>query len=168
MIRQKTKLKANLLPRQTYDQLDLRRNLLCRVFELPELDLEPIKEPVARKYSLEWFYDRTHLTDTGCLVWTERVHPVSGYACVSINAKQLYVHRLLAMVFKVHNPEVRRRYLRRNIWVCHLCDNPPCINLDHLVIATPKFNTWDSIVKRRRRSQKRIDLEDYTTQILQV
>jgi hypothetical protein len=33
--------------------------------------------------------------------------------------------------------------------VCHTCDNPPCINPDHLFVGLPKDNTHDMIDKQR-------------------
>ena len=33
--------------------------------------------------------------------------------------------------------------------VCHRCDVPSCINVDHLFLGTPKENTYDAIRKGR-------------------
>jgi len=34
---------------------------------------------------------------------------------------------------------------------CHTCDNPPCVNPDHLFEGTPLYNTRDKITKGRAR-----------------
>lgn len=41
------------------------------------------------------------------------------------------------------------RKLQRLEYVCHHCDNPPCINLNHLFIGSPKANAQDMAAKGR-------------------
>lgn len=38
----------------------------------------------------------------------------------------------------------------QGLLICHSCDNPICCNPAHLWLGTPKANTVDSVVKRRR------------------
>lgn len=35
------------------------------------------------------------------------------------------------------------------MWVLHRCDNPPCVNLEHLFLGTPKDNAQDRAAKGR-------------------
>jgi len=53
--------------------------------------------------------------------------------------------RLSRYVFKVKNG-----YIDDKKFVMHSCDNPECINPDHLSLGTPKENTKDMITKKRK------------------
>lgn len=48
----------------------------------------------------------------------------------------LYAHRVS---FALHNPE-----LPENLFVCHKCNNPICVNPSHLYLATSAQNTLDA------------------------
>jgi hypothetical protein len=37
------------------------------------------------------------------------------------------------------------------LWVLHHCDNPPCVNIDHLYLGTVKDNTADMMRRGRMR-----------------
>jgi hypothetical protein len=80
-----------------------------------------------------------------CLVW-EGHRNKDGYAVTNIDAgdgirKNRLVHRLVYMQAFGNIPS--------GLLVCHKCDNPSCINLDHLWLGTPEANMKDRDRKQR-------------------
>lgn len=47
--------------------------------------------------------------------------------------------------------ELFKGKLEENKYVCHTCDNPPCVNPEHLWLGTSSENQLDSIKKGRRK-----------------
>ena len=66
-----------------------------------------------------------------------------GRVCFRINGKERKVaaHRLSYAL--THNLDPG------HLMVCHACDNPSCINPNHLFLGTAKDNYWDSKSKGR-------------------
>lgn len=69
--------------------------------------------------------------DNGCMIWTRCLN-TDGYPHMLGNVK---VHRL---VYELKSGEDIR-----GLCVRHTCDNPKCINPDHLVKGTPRENMMD-------------------------
>lgn len=83
----------------------------------------------------------------GCIEFTG-VRNNGGYGLISVKlADNLYrmipAHRALFMA-------VNRVVLPRDLFVCHACDNPACVNLAHLFTGSALDNTRDCINKNRR------------------
>jgi hypothetical protein len=82
-----------------------------------------------------------------CLLWTG-VTKRDGYGVIGIGrGKQYRVHRIAW--------EVKYGAVPQGLLVCHKCDTPLCVNVDHLFLGTPKDNTQDMIRKGRRRQSCR-------------
>lgn len=70
-----------------------------------------------------------------CLVVQNASHP-DGYAIVHSKGRGLYAHRVAYEHYHGTIPE--------GMVVRHTCDNPPCIERDHLVIGTKRQNNEDA------------------------
>jgi len=97
----------------------------------------PIPEKIWKEY-LKQLLD-SHITinkDTGCWEcsgWKDR----SGYVSFYSNS----AHRISYNIYKGNIPD--------GLLVCHSCDNPCCVNPDHLWIGTNQDNMDDMVRKGR-------------------
>lgn len=77
---------------------------------------------------------------TDCWVWTgTRNRAGYGVVCIKRNRS---AHRTAYEVFVGPIPS--------DLIVCHKCDNPPCVNPEHLFLGTQQDNATDSKNKGRR------------------
>ena len=80
-----------------------------------------------------------------CWLWTGHII-VGGYGRLSVgHGIQEFAHRLSYMLHYGNIPN--------GCFVCHRCDNPPCVRPDHLFIGTHTDNMRDMIAKGRKRNQ---------------
>ena len=78
---------------------------------------------------------------TGCWEWSKALDS-KGYGRISRNGNDSRLaHRLSYTVFIGTIPD--------KLCVCHKCDNPKCINPDHLFVGTNKDNMHDMATKGR-------------------
>src|SRR3954468_23689651 len=87
------------------------------------------------------FYDRIKETDKGCWRW-QRALDKDGYGRSSLGGKSVQAHRVSWVIHKGKIPE--------GFQVLHNCDNPPCVNPDHLFLGSGKDNMIDKVIKQRQ------------------
>lgn len=79
----------------------------------------------------------------GCWLWTGA--KTRGYGILSFKAK---VTKAPWLFYAVHN-NLDVVPFPKGMCVCHKCDNPTCVNPDHLYLGTPKDNTRDAMDRGR-------------------
>lgn len=93
--------------------------------------------------SAKVFWSRTRPAENGCIEWAGCVDSF-GYG--RVGRGQIPAHRVSYMLTKGEIGD----YL-----VCHSCDNPRCVNPDHLWLGTQTDNMRDMVRKGRHSKQQR-------------
>lgn len=92
-------------------------------------------------------FSRVKKCESGCWEWQGYCQP-GGYGRLKFDRQTTeLVHR---KVFK----EVNKLELNVKELVCHKCDNPKCVNPDHLFMGSHRDNLLDCIAKNRKVYQK--------------
>lgn len=91
---------------------------------------------------------------TGCWNWQGGLTGQGyGQSWDSSTQEPLDAHRLSYKTFVGPLPESDGSY--HGICVLHKCDNPKCINPEHLFLGTQKINIQDCAAKGRKRGQRK-------------
>jgi len=108
-----------------------------------------------RAKQIEKFWSHVKKVESGCWEWQLSVSD-RGYGRVTFHPKTYRTHIVAYFLSKGDIPKGK--------FVCHTCDNPRCVNPDHLWLGDPKDNTHDMIVKGRLirlRSKHRDSISKY-------
>jgi hypothetical protein len=99
---------------------------------------------MSKEAQIEWFLARVEKSD-GCWVWNGPRHKsrrgVLTYGRIRVGRAPVGTHRISYELFKGEIP--------KGLVVRHKCDNPPCVNPDHLELGTHKDNQYDAIERGR-------------------
>lgn len=106
----------------------------------------PLKMTLEEKANLlEKVADRSHPEpNSGCWIWLRALDP-QGYARMGFAGRNCRVSRL---VIESAHGGINGRY------ALHRCDNPACVNPDHLYAGTASQNIIDSVRRNRHGMQK--------------
>lgn len=95
------------------------------------------RRPIAERF---WAFVRQ---GSGCWEWTGARNPISGYGSFGIDRETMRAaHRV--------SWELHFGPIPADLFVCHHCDNPPCVRPDYLFLGTPMANVRDMDRKGRR------------------
>jgi hypothetical protein len=75
-----------------------------------------------------------------CILWDKAINP-NGYGAKWYRGRTIGAHRYTWIINKGKIPS--------GMLVCHSCDNPTCVNIDHLFLGSQLDNMRDKIRKGR-------------------
>lgn len=93
------------------------------------------------------FYDKTIQSQEGCWNW-KLYKQGDGYGVVRYSRKVCLAHRVSLHLFKGFD-------LNSTLYVLHHCDNPSCVNPEHLYTGTQLDNMRDMCERGRARIGER-------------
>jgi len=92
-----------------------------------------------------FWYKVTPNDETGCWEWNGP-YTRSGYGMLTVDKKVKRSHRL---VWEMLVGPIPNDGSAHGICVCHKCDNPKCVNINHLFLGTMADNVRDRDAKNR-------------------
>jgi len=97
--------------------------------EISNIDFEKL-------YKICRIMRRVEFSMTDCWIWTGTKS--NGYGQIRDGKNIVYVHKLILKILGIDIP--------KEAIICHLCDNPSCINPEHLSVGNTTLNGWDKYI----------------------
>jgi hypothetical protein len=91
----------------------------------------PVEERIKRNVTIK----------DSCWEWNKALFK-DGYGQIQEGGKSQRAHRVSYLTFVGE--------IKEGMCVCHSCDNPKCVNPEHLFLGTYKDNALDKVVKNRQ------------------
>ncbi len=102
----------------------------------PGLNNKPLSERFESKYIPE--------PNSGCWIWTAYVN-CDGYGRIAREGSRMGMELAHRVSWGLH-----RGSIPNGLQVLHRCDNPPCVNPDHLFLGDVSANMKDAVKKGRK------------------
>jgi HNH endonuclease len=96
--------------------------------------------PYSDEEAIAAFKSKIDVVHSGCWNWFA-TRNTCGYGVFCFRGKNQLAHRVSWLIHKGHIPNGR--------YVLHRCDNPRCVNPDHLFLGTQTDNMRDAVRKGR-------------------
>lgn len=98
-------------------------------------------DDLARRNGLLKLVSNVEVNERGCWVWQGFCCPEWGYGFTSYRNRSMRTHLVMWKILRGDIP--------KGMVIRHNCDNPPCINPDHLQIGTVRDNVHDRLKRGR-------------------
>lgn len=80
-----------------------------------------------------------------CILW-QGARDKDGHGTLNVQGKKMQAHRHIYM--QNNEEDITNKVIR------HMCDNPPCVNPNHLKAGTHQDNSNDMVARGRQRKAK--------------
>jgi hypothetical protein len=110
-----------------------------RRYGIPARPRKKLAEPIDARFSASY-----RIAENGCWIWTKGYAGgrAGRYGMLRLpDGSAITGHRLSYQIHKGAIPP--------GTFVCHTCDNPGCVNPDHLWLGTNSDNQKDAVAKGR-------------------
>ncbi len=116
----------------------------CKIAEGSTTSREAYTQAGGNAGQMERFWSKTEVAANGCVIW-KAAKNVLGYGVFALSSqrKNVRAHHVTWMLAG-HGEVPKGRILR------HTCDNPSCVNVDHLALGTQADNIADKVLRNRQ------------------